>query len=509
MFKSVFTKYITAFMLIIIISFTILASIISSMVTSYSNENTQDLLNRTAKNVKRYIEYEYSVSGYDSFDQYIANNGSRVGYDITTLAMFTTDCIIMITDRQGNLAVSNGNVANLSEITEMDAIPQTVLDALSDQPSMKWSDTLGGFFRESHQTYALRIAAGENEFAGAVFVCASIESLNELISIMAKTIIMASLWVVLEVLIAVYFISEKIIGPLKDMSRAAKSFAAGHFDVRVPVIGHDEVSELAVAFNNMATSLANLEDMRRTFLGNVSHDLRTPMHNIAGFIDEILDGTIPPEKYDYYLNVIATEVRRLSRLVSSLLDISRIQAGDRKFTMAPFDICEMARQILISFEQKIDEKHLDVSFMCDEDKMYVMADRDAIYQIFYNICDNGVKFSRDGGKYRISLRNKDKKVVVSVFNEGIGISEEDIPFVFDRFYKSDRSRGLDKTGTGLGLFIAKTIIDAHGEEISVKSAYGENCEFIFTLQRTHEPLKKYSNKNVSSQNGIGQMGASS
>ncbi len=143
----------------------------------------------------------------------------------------------------------------------------------------------------------------------------------------------------------------------------------------------------------------------------------------------------------------------------------------------------MAREILISFETKIEGKKLDVEFDCAPGKLVVFADRDAIYQVLYNICDNAVKFSREGGKYRIRIFAKDKKVSVSVYNEGQGIPEEDLAFVFDRFYKSDRSRGLDKTGTGLGLYIAKTIIDAHGEELKVRSVWGEYCEFIFTLSR--------------------------
>jgi signal transduction histidine kinase len=222
--------------------------------------------------------------------------------------------------------------------------------------------------------------------------------------------------------------------------------------------------------------------MRNTFMSNVSHDLRSPMTSISGFIDGILDGVIPPEKHRYYLQIVSSEIQRLSRLVGSLLDLSRIQAGERKFTMAPFDICEMGREILISFEQKINRKHLEVEFDCEDDRMSVAADRDAIYQILYNLCDNAIKFSSEGALLRISIeRLKSRKVLVSVYNEGQGISPADLPYVFERFYKSDKSRGLNKTGVGLGLFISKTIIAAHGEQISVTSEEGKNCEFTFTL----------------------------
>jgi len=295
----------------------------------------------------------------------------------------------------------------------------------------------------------------------------------------------------LAALIASYFITERIITPLKEMSRAAKSFAAGRFDVRVPVHGNDEVADLARAMNNMAQSLEALDNMRTSFMANVSHDLRTPMTTISGFIDGILDGVIPADQQTYYLGIVSEEVKRLSRLVSELLDLSRIQAGDRKFVAAPFDICEVARLILISFEQKIDQKHLEVEFECEQENMYVLADRDAMYQIVYNLVDNAVKFSEERGTLRIAIdtRKKGQKVRVRVYNRGQGIAKEDLPYVFERFYKSDKSRGLDKKGVGLGLYIVKTIIEAHGESIEVDSEQGEWCEFTFTLPEADAPAK--------------------
>lgn len=304
----------------------------------------------------------------------------------------------------------------------------------------------------------------------------------ELSDAVVKAIIHAMLWILLAVLIAVYLVTEHIVSPLRSIRQAAKSFADGNFDVRVPVKGKDEIAELAIAFNNMAESMRNYDAMRNTFLSNVSHDLRTPMTSISGFIDGILDGVIPPDKQEYYLRLVSTEVKRLSRLVASLLDLSRIQAGERKFTMTSFDICEMGRQILIAFEQKINEKMLHVEFCCEQKNLRVIADRDAIHQILYNLCDNAVKFSSDEGLLRLTVRKlKNRKILVSVYNEGAGIAESDLPYIFDRFYKSDKSRGLNKSGVGLGLFIAKTIIDAHHEKIWAESMQGKNCCFNFTL----------------------------
>ena len=241
----------------------------------------------------------------------------------------------------------------------------------------------------------------------------------------------------------------------------------------------------------MADSLENLEKMRNSFLANISHDLRTPMTTISGFIDGINSGAIPPEKHEYYLGVISAEVHRLSRLVSQLLDVSRLESGERKFNYTDFDIAEVARIILISFEQKIEDKRLDVEFYSENDAMYVRADKDAIYQVMYNLCHNAIKFAREEGKLKISISKiTDTKIKVAVYDQGQSISEEDSKMVFDRFYKTDKSRGLDKTGVGLGLYISKTIIDAHEETIGVESIDNDGCEFWFTLTEGIQPQKR-------------------
>lgn len=487
MFKSVFTKYIAAFTLIISVSFLILTGILCAMVGGWSEDVKADLVERSATVISDTAGEMFITSGSSDFNRFAYFNKDQLTNLLSAMSEYSEDVHIFILDTTGNILVHDESIAD-GYIGA--AIPPAVMTAVSENGPQRIYGTLDGVFAENHLTHVYPITDSKGAIVGGALACSASQTVATLIETMAKTIILSCLWVMLAALVAVYFISEKIIEPLKQMSKAAKSFAAGKFDVRVPVRGRDEVAELAMAFNNMASSMARLEDMRRTFLSSVSHDLRTPMTTISGFIDGILDGTIPPEKHEYYLDIIRTEVRRLARLVASLLDITRIQAGERKFSKTAFDICEMARLILISFEQKIDAKHLDVEFDTHRDKMTVYADRDAIYQILYNICDNAVKFSREGGRYKISILERDKKVYISVFNEGEGIPAEELPFVFERFYKSDKSRGLDKTGVGLGLYIAKTIIDAHEEEIWVKSVHGENCEFVFTLPYTPEVTVK-------------------
>ena len=299
--------------------------------------------------------------------------------------------------------------------------------------------------------------------------------------------------IVLIVLLSLLFTNHQVkqlMRPVNALADAAQRVERGDLSRPVDYHGKDEFASVCAAFDHMQRHLlaereknAAYEQARTDLVAGISHDLRTPMTSIAGFIDGILEGAIPPEKQPYYLGIIGQEVKRLSRLVSSLLDISRMESGNRKFEKTPFDICEMARIILLSFEAKIDSKKLDVEFDAPEDKLIVYSDKDAINQVLYNICDNAVKFSKDGGKYRISITEEQTKVVVKIYNEGVGISAEDIPHVFDRFYKSDKSRGLDKTGVGLGLYICKTIMDNLGEDISVSSRQGEYCEFTIKLTK--------------------------
>ena len=481
MFKSLFSKYITAFMLIIFVSFAMLTVITTVMVNNYSVNEKFEKMENVSDASAEYIEKKFKSEPATYFHWFIDENSKDIENVLRTISESSDDVTVIVTDNEGNILLRAGSKAD--QISDVAFMPKSLMDEINNGQNINGFRTVEGVFDESMLVTSTPIIT-KNYATGTVFAISGSSQLDELLEVMIKTFVLSGVWVMMAALLAVYIISEKVISPLKSIAKAAKKFASGQFDVRVEVKGKDEVAELASAFNNMAQSLANYENLRNSFVANVSHDLRTPMTTISGFIDGIMAGAIPPEKHEYYLSIIADEVRRLSRLVSSLLDVSRLQAGDRKFVFTAFDACEMARQILISFEQKIDAKRLDGEFECTDDSMFVKADRDAIYQVLYNICDNAIKFSREEGKLAISLTyNKEKKVEASVYNEGNGIPEDDLPYVFDRFFKSDKSRGLDKTGVGLGMFITKTIMDAHSEKIWVESEYGKYCRFVLTLSR--------------------------
>lgn len=485
MFKSIFTKYLSAFAIIICISFLMLSSVIASIANSYSTDARKQDISWALEVSKSSLKLLYENCDQKSFLEAI-NQEENVVTMVLDAYHNTggTSLEVFITDVNGKVISTCSNMTTLFGQTVNDEDSKAVLS--SEESSLT---TLGGLLSQSYYVGGAPITNHNGEQLGGIFVCSSPKADVSLIQLMTRTIIMASLWIMLAAMIAVYFISDRMVSPLRSMISAAKQFGKGKFESRVEIRSNDEIGELAIAFNQMAESLDRLETMRNTFLANVSHDLRTPMTTIAGFIDSINSGAIPPEEHAHYLNIISAEIHRLSRLVSQLLDIARLESGAKKLVYTDFDICELSRLILISFEQKIEQKRLNVIFDVEEDSLSAYADRDAVYQIIYNLCDNAIKFSAEDGDFRIRIcKNGNSKLLVSIYNTGVGILKEDLPYVFERFYKSDKSRGLDKSGAGLGLHIVKTIVEAHDETISVSSEAGQWCEFSFTVRTGEDEL---------------------
>ena len=481
MFKSLFARYLVAFVLIVGISFAILTGIFTSMIRAYSSEEHDSALLQVGTAISEEIENE----GIEDLKTHILSPvTSRI---IFAFLKSNEGMEILVTDIEGEVLLTslarrpNGEPLNFGELGKIDL--GAFREKTEGEESYRaYEGTLDGMLPEKSRVYAKPITF-DGVPIGYTVTARSIVSEDRIVGFVKSSVLNSCIWVMLAAVIAIYFISERIVHPLSDMTKATKDFAKGDFSRRVVVSGKDEISDLARAFNNMADELCRMEKMRNAFLANISHDLRTPMTTIAGFIDGINSGAIPVEKHEYYLGVISSEVHRLSRLVSQILDVSRLESGERKFNFTSFDVAEVARLILISLEQKIESKHLDVSFE-SRDTVMVYADKDAIYQVLYNLCHNAIKFSSDGGALRIRIEtDEQKKVHVSVYDDGQIIDEDELPFVFDRFYKTDKSRGLDKNGVGLGLYISKTIIDAHGEKIGARIIDQRGCEFYFTLKQ--------------------------
>lgn len=354
---------------------------------------------------------------------------------------------------------------------------------------------LYGFYDTPHYVVAEPInTVDDTGVMGYVFVTSDSATLVEGWYTFVWVFIAAAAAVMMLALLMTLMISKRMAQPLDEMARAARKFEHGDFSARVEEDGRtDEVGALVSAFNSMADSLETSEQRRNEFIANVSHELKTPMTTIAGFADGILDGTIPKEEEDKYLATIAEETRRLSRLVRSMLDLSKLEsAGIDLARRREFDVSETIISTLLSFESRATAKELDVDLQLPEDHINVVGDPDAITRVLYNLMDNAVKFAAPGSILCISLWKSDGKAYISVRDTGETIPESDLPLIFDRFHKSDRSRSLDRDGVGLGLYLVKSILDAHGEDIAVTSRDGVT-EFVFTLALA-KPAPKASAK---------------
>ena len=282
-----------------------------------------------------------------------------------------------------------------------------------------------------------------------------------------------------------YFYSKKISRPIREMNKAAKNIAKGKYDTEVKAYGNTDIAQLAENFNKMSKSLKALEAMRSSFISDVSHELRTPMTTISGFVEGILDGTIAEEDKEKYLKIVLDETKRLARLVTKLLMLSRFDSGKSALNFKRFDINELIRVTILRFEKQITDKKLDVGIDFEHDSEFVFADKDSISQVMTNLIDNAIKFNIEGGYIKIRVESDfDYKISITVENSGIGMDEEELQYIFERFYKSDKSRSFDKNGMGLGLYMVSSIINNHGEKIKAESEKDKWARFSFTLKKS-------------------------
>lgn len=283
-------------------------------------------------------------------------------------------------------------------------------------------------------------------------------------------------------LIINYFAKRLVIKPLEEINNAAKKLAQGEVEKRVEILSKDEIGELAESFNHMAEALEAVDTTRKEFISNVSHELRSPMTSIKGFIGGILEGVIPKDRENYYLNIVYDEINRLVRLVNDLLDISAMEAGKFNMQKVEFDINGAIGVCILNLEGKIKSKGLNVKAVFEEKRNYVIADRDRIIQVLTNLLDNAIKYSNDKGEIEVTTYTKGSKSYITIFNSGENIPPEDLNYIWDRFYKSDKSR-TSKMSTGLGLPIVRLILSQHNEDIWVSNIEGKGVRFTFSLNR--------------------------
>ena len=405
------------------------------------------------------------------------SSSSEALSNLADVASRMSDVDFLICDTQGHILLTTDESLAGRVIT---VPPEISLSIAGEEGLYEGSSTVGEAYEKKQFVVGVPIIVGGQRILGMALAVMDSSDLLQMWRSFIGLFLMTSAIILMIAFVASSLMSYRQIRPLQEMVAATRAYAEGNFDVRMTddATRGDEIGELARSFNAMADSLAQTERQRRDFIANVSHELKTPMTTIAGYTDGILDGTIPPEKERHYLQIISDESRRLSRLVRRMLDISQIQG--RELRSASFDICESMRLALLSMEQKITDRGLDVEADIPEDPVMVQGDKTLITQVVYNLLENAAKFAAADSALYLGLRVKEAKAVVSVRNRGETISPEEIPLLFERFHKTDKSRSEDKDGYGLGLYVVKTILEQHQEKIMVTSEEGITT-FAFTL----------------------------
>ena len=454
----------------------LLGTVFFSLSYNYARGQKTDELLERAQVVSR-LSVRYLESGrYLTMEEL---RQDQVFQQLAATAAMISDMDILVCDEEGHVLLSTDETMEGQSIT----IPEGVMSAVLEQGTWAGRSRLDQLYESKRFVGGVSVVSPTTgNVLGTVFTVSSGDTVDALWRTFAGLLVMTALVVLMISFVATSVTTMRQIKPIREMAQATRCYAEGDFDIRMNDYGRDdEIGELAASFNNMAERLQQTERQRREFIANISHELKTPMTTIAGYTDGILDGTIPPENEKQYLQIIANESRRLSRLVRRMLDVSQLQAMDPLRNGNHFDLCASMRRVLISMEKKINDRHLDVEADIPDEPILVLGDNDMITQVLYNLLENAAKFAREGSTLYLGVAMMDGKARVTVRNVGDTIPAEELPLLFERFHKSDKSRSEDKDGYGLGLYIVKTILQQHKEDISVTSENGVTT-FTFSLR---------------------------
>lgn len=478
--KSITTRYFYSTAILLLASITVMGFIQFYLSMGYFRTTNNETLLSTIDNTMRILQ-EYDMEN-GTVEQKVRNS-ETVAREIEITARASGN-LIFVTDAYGITLLCNEGVSSPYLGCQL---PQKALNIAFAKGSYTELGTLGGYFSSRHYAAGKPLIAENGQLLGFIFAAADASSLGEYLSNMFSTFILSAGLMLMVSSVLSIVLTARMTTPLRRIAEAAKRFGGSDFSARVPVDGDDELAQLAVTFNNMASGLEKIDSSRRSFMGNIAHELRTPMTTIKGFIDGMLDGTIPPENREHYLGIVSQEVGRLTRLIKNMLDITKLEAGEYQVSAASYDVWETITGVVFAAEQRLEANHIQISGFAPV-KTVVYADADLVYQVVQNLMDNAIKFCNDGGEIRFGVTQAKGMVTVSIRNTGAGIAADALPFVFDRFYKEDKSRGLNTMGSGLGLHICKVLIGLSGGKIWANSKEGEWCEFSFTLPA--EPPKK-------------------
>lgn len=466
MFKSFSGRFFAIYTVATVVLFILLFSVFSQMMTRYFVESKYDAMIQESKSIsEQYIEtyYMYRITDV-SFRYYLQTLSRHLGLRIFAI---TSDGLIY----------RDSNDSGSLEGTRLEN--ELVTKVLSNQVA-----TATGSFYDMFDKQV--ITAGvpvivEGEVVGAILMHSPYPLLKRDIDYIYRLTLMSLLVILAMTFASTYLFSRSVSKTFEEFSNTARSIANGDFSSRVHVLQEGETGELAKNMNYMAQELEKLEDMRKDFIANISHDFRSPLTSIRGFVQAILDGTIPQEKESKYLNIVLDETDRLTKLTNDILMLTKMENNNMPLELSDFDIHTVIRKVLLQFEQKIISKNIDLTFLIERPEIITRGDVNQIQRVVSNLVDNALKFCSTDDAITIETSIVRNKVEVSIKDSGPGISEDDIKFIWDRFHKADRSRGKDKKGIGLGLSIVREIIRAHDESINVYSQEGKGTKFVFTL----------------------------
>jgi len=499
MFKTLFSKQIAVIISVVITAIAIAALMFFFFIGDLVTSEKQTELSNAADLINNLMNY------------YASGNQSRMAVVQLEFAIEQTaqmyDSIILVIYSDGRLILPVSsrplrealeNVLAQFDVTDgvyriRDERQYAKAFQLTDGESFRDTGDFYGLYKDTpypwlnlQKKYTLE-TAGDSEFTYAISLHAPMPYVQQARYTMLRIVLEAGIVAMAISILAGFFFSRRLTRPLRKINEAARVIANGDFSERIEINSKDEIGELAGTFNHMAEELENIEATRREFIANVSHELRTPITSIKGFVEGIIDGTIRQENQPRYLSIVKDETERLNRLVNNLLDIASLESGEYRLNIVRFDVVEMIRRCVIGLARLIEAKNLSIDAQFNREQMIAEGDMDSVERVIYNLLHNAIKFSYPDGEIRAAVKEDRDTLYVSISDDGIGIAENELTRIWERFYKSDKSRGQDKSGTGLGLSIIRSIIHEHKQKINAYSRLGEGTTFEFTLKKADVP----------------------
>ncbi len=466
--KTLYLKLILAYFIFGLFGFVVVATFVSNMTLDQLKKETADSLNREAT----LIANTYATDLYNTETTLEAVKAQLDALDTYLNAT------IWIINPSGRMVLDSSSPVDVEN--------EIVVENFDPTITAGSYYTVGKFFNtfEEDMLSVFAPITADYKVKGYVVIHCSMENIRASAdNLLNISYIMLVILFLLSLIILIFF-TEIVYIPLRKITEATEQYASGNMHYEFTVESEDEIGYLAATLSYMASEIARTEDDQKKFVANVSHDFRSPLTSIKGYLEAMIDGTIPPEMHEKYLSIVLNETERLTKLTNSLLTLNNLNTKGMLLNRIDFDINTVIRNVAASFEGTCRQKAIAIELVLTGDEMFVVADMEKIQQVLYNLLDNAIKFSHHDSVIKLETNEKHNKVFISVKDSGIGIPKDDLKLIWDRFYKSDLSRGKDKKGTGLGLSITKEIIQAHGEHINVISTEGVGTEFIFSLQKS-------------------------